>query len=260
MACRKLAILSTDAALANKMLQKVLHHAKRGTLLRAVLRKLGLARVPAATPDHYHGATARNYLKKRLKQEMWHREQSIVKELLVAIPDGSTVLDVAFGTGRFVDMYLEKEMSVYGIDISNDMLAEAREALGASYDRCHIHLGSADSLPYEDGFFDLVMCFRFFGLIPFGMARRVLSEIHRVSKRTVIIRVPVRKSTAPPLPPLKDEEAVQGRLYESELTALFARFGFAVQDQRLISESESVRYLVYVINKCIVPAMSEPAP
>jgi ubiquinone/menaquinone biosynthesis C-methylase UbiE len=174
--------------------------------------------------------------------------------LLAGIPDGSSVLDVAFGTGRFVDMYLEKQMSVYGIDISEDMLTAARKALGPSYERCRIDLGSADSLPYEAGFFDLVMCFRFFGLISYGMAKRVLSEIQRVSRGTVIIRVPVRKSTAPHLPPLQDAEAVQGRLYEPELMALFARYGFAVRDQRLISEKDKVLYIVYVMDKSTMAA------
>ncbi len=240
------------------MLKKILDHAKQGTLFLAVLRRLGFAGTQTAAPDHYRGETARNYLDKRLKQEMWHLEQSIVQELLAQFPNGSTVLDVAFGTGRFVDMCLAKHMSVYGIDISEDMLSEARKALGASYDRCHINLGSADSLPYGGGFFDVVLCFRFFGLIPFDMARRVLSEIHRVSRGTVIIRVPVRKSTAPPLPPLKDAEAVQGRLYERELMALFAKHGFAVRDQRLLSERDNVLFTVYVMDKSI--AANEPRP
>jgi ubiquinone/menaquinone biosynthesis C-methylase UbiE len=234
------------------MLRKVLHHARQGTLMRAVLRRLGLSRSSGAAPDHYRGDSAKNYLSKRLKQEMWHREQTIIEELLASIPDGSTVLDVAFGTGRFVDMYLRKRMSVYGIDISPDMLAAAREALGPSYERCRIHLGSADSLPYESEFFHLVVCFRFFGLISFEMAERVLSEIHRVSKGPVIIRVPIRNRATPPPPPPKRTDPVEGRLYEHELVALFARFGFAIVDQRLIAERKKVSYVVYVISKLSV--------
>jgi ubiquinone/menaquinone biosynthesis C-methylase UbiE len=217
--------------------------------MHAVLRRLGLSRSSGAKPDHYRGDTAENYLNKRLKQEMWHREQAIVEELLASIPDGVKVLDVAFGTGRFVEMYLRKRMSVYGIDISPDMLAAARDALGPSYEHCRIDLGSADSLPYEKEFFDLVVCFRFFGLISFEMAERVLSEMHRVSKGPVIIRVPIRNSATPPPPPPKRSDPVQGRLYEHELVALFARFGFAVLGQRLIAEREKVSYVVYVITR-----------
>jgi ubiquinone/menaquinone biosynthesis C-methylase UbiE len=231
------------------MLRKYLHYAKYGTLMRAVLRRLAPSRAPVAAPDHYRGGTAKNYLDKRLKQELWHREQAIVEELLASVPHGSRVLDVAFGTGRFVEMYLRKGMSVYGIDISADMLAAAQDALGPSYHQCQIQLGSADSLPYESEFFDLVVCFRFFGLISFDMAERVLSEMHRVSKGPVIIRVPVRNRATPPPPAPKRTDPVQGRLYEHELVALFARFGFAVVEQRMIAEREKVSYVVYVITK-----------
>jgi 2-polyprenyl-3-methyl-5-hydroxy-6-metoxy-1,4-benzoquinol methylase len=215
----------------------------------AILRKLGLARTGKVDPDHYRGEEARNYLKKRLKQEMWHREQDVVSGMLAAFPDGISVLDVAFGTGRFVDMYLAKEMRVYGIDISEDMLTTAKEALGSSYDRCHIEVGSADSLPWDDDRFDLVVCFRFFGLIPFDMARRVLAEIHRVCRGSVIIRVPVRKATAGALPPPEDSDLVQGRLLEHELEVLFAKSGFDVSGRQSVGERDEVEFMVYVLTR-----------
>jgi ubiquinone/menaquinone biosynthesis C-methylase UbiE len=140
-------------------------------------------------------------------------------------------------------------MTIRGIDISEDMLAVAREELGQSYDRCQIDLGSADSLPHADHSFDLVVCFRFFGLIPLAMARRVLSEIERVSRDKVIIPVPIRKSTAPYLGPLKHDELVQGRLDEQELHALFSEFGFSVVDERLIREREHVLSIVFVLRR-----------
>ncbi len=231
------------------MFVKIIRYAWQGTLFFAIKNKLGLLSKQSANPDHYHGETAKNYLKKRLKQEFWHKEQLIVRDLLVNVPNGSSVLDVAFGTGRFVDMYLEKNMSVYGIDISEDMLAVAKEELGEFYDYCHIELGSADSLPYKEASFDLVVCFRFFGLIPFDMARRVLSEIHRVSRGVVIVRVPVRKRTAKPLPSPKDSDAVQGRLYENEIIEFFSDYGFVVQEQRLIGDRGNVDFIVYVLSK-----------
>jgi ubiquinone/menaquinone biosynthesis C-methylase UbiE len=231
------------------MLGKILRHAKDGTLLDAIKRKFGMARPAQPDPDHYHGETALNYLQKRLKQEMWHREQDVVKEMLSAYPNGVSVLDVPFGTGRFVDMYLEKDMAVYGIDISEDMLAAARDELGASFARCKVELGSADSLPYADASFDLVVCVRFLGLIPLAMARRVLSELNRVCRGSIIIRVPVRKAEAGALPTPKEDELVQGQFLERELKSLFAQYGFAVSQRRVVGERESVEYVVYVLNR-----------
>lgn len=230
--------------------EKVLRHARQGTLLSAVLDKARLRRrSPQADPDHYRGEEARNYLKKRLEQESWHIEQSVMDELLSELPDELAVLDVPFGTGRFVDMYLRKRMSVFGLDISQDMLVLAREELGNRYGQCQIQLGSADSLPYDDGRFDVVVCFRFFGLISLDMGRRVLSEFQRVARHLVIIRVPIRKDTAPPPARLTGSNSIQGNFYEKEMVELFERYGFGVRETKLIEERREVLFNVYVLEK-----------
>lgn len=219
------------------------------SLCRAALNKIGIGPRYGADPDHYHGDTAKGYLAKRLKQEHWHKEQEIVQNLLNDVPDGARVLDVPVGTGRFVEMYLAKKMAVYGIDISSDMLDAAREALGPAYDQCDMRRGSADELPYDDESFDLIVCFRFFGLISLDMGHRVLAELHRVCKGPVIIRVPVRKASAPPMPPLKGSEAVQGRMYENEVRDMFSTYGFDIVDKRLINERTDVEFIVYLLQK-----------
>lgn len=216
--------------------------------IRRVAEAIGMAS-PEPDHDHYHGDVARGYLEKRLKQEHWHREQAVVREMLQPMATGLRVLDVPVGTGRFVEMYLEKGMQVFGIDISRDMLDAARQALGPLYDRCDMRQGSADELPYADDRFDLVVCFRFFGLIPLSLSKKVLAEIRRVCKGQVVIRVPVRKATAPPLAPAGDSEPVQGRLYEPEILALFAAYGLRRVDQRTINEREHVAYIVYLLQR-----------
>lgn len=232
------------------MLQKVIRHARQGTLLTA-LRATARSKRPRdkADPDHYHGDVAKDYLAKRLQQKAWHIEQDIVRDLMAQMPQGSVILDVPFGTGRFVDMYLERNMTIYGVDISEDMLKVAREELGAAYEKCRIHLGSADSLPYENNFFDAVVCFRFFGLISFEMANRVLKEIHRVTKDKAIIRVPVRNESVTLAGSIDPNESVQGKLLESEVIAWFREYGFEVTDIRLIEQREKASYKVYVLKK-----------
>jgi SAM-dependent methyltransferase len=231
------------------MLEKVLQHVRKGKLMEAVLRKLG-AHVPSNDEhDHYHGDVADGYLKKRLQQASWHREQEVVQALLGELPDGIKVLDVAIGTGRFVEMYLAKDMVVDGIDISADMLAAARAALGAAYDRCRMTLGSADELPYADRSFDLVVCFRFFGLIPLSMARRVLAQIERVSRGPMIIRVPVRKGDAAAAP-ANEDDPVQGQLSEAELSRLFSQYGYDIASRHVVEDRPNVEFVVYLLNRC----------
>ena len=226
----------------------MLSRLKQNPTVRRLAHAVGLLKVEAADPDHYHGDVARDYLKKRLQQESWHREQAVVGELLGTLPEGITVLDVPVGTGRFVEMCDDRRMSVTGVDISQDMLDMARETLGDElYGRCRMIKGSADELPFDAAAFDLVICFRFFGLIPLALSERVMKELRRVCGRWMIIRVPVRKDTAPPLPPAIGNEPVGGRLYERELLEEFRREGFAVRERRSVEERSDVSYLVYLL-------------
>jgi hypothetical protein len=129
------------------------------------------------------------------------------------------------------------------------MLEVARKELGEAYERCDLRLGDAVALPYVDGTFDLVVCFRFFGLISFSMAHDVLREIHRVSRGATIIRVPVRAEPAAKKGRPRDHGSVQGQMVESELREMFAEHGFMICDTRLIEERDGVNYNVYVLRK-----------
>jgi SAM-dependent methyltransferase len=233
-----------------ELFSKVVTHARQGTLFSRLWHGLrGAGTGAEADPDHYRGEVARGYLEKRLQQKSWHTEQDIVRDLLATVADGSSVLDIAIGTGRFVEMYHRKNMSVSGIDISEDMLVEARRVLGPAYDRCDMRLGSAETLPWPDAAFDLVVCFRFFGLIPMSVALNVLHEIGRVARHSVIIRVPVRREGDGGAVPLKPNEPVQGRLAESDLLRLFREHGFTVRETRLVEETSAARFNVYLLEK-----------
>jgi ubiquinone/menaquinone biosynthesis C-methylase UbiE len=68
--------------------------------------------------------------------------------------EGARVLDVGCGTGTQLERYLKAGCVVSGVDMSEAMLARARSRLGADAD---LRLMSAESLPYEDASFDLVL-------------------------------------------------------------------------------------------------------
>ena len=98
---------------------------------------------------------------------------------------GECVLDVGCGCG--LDTYIAASMAgptgrAIGIDLTAEMLTVARS--GDEFFRngnVEFHVGSAESLPFEDGFFDLVISNGVLNLVPdkpaaFGELARVLRK------------------------------------------------------------------------------------
>lgn len=90
-----------------------------------------------------------------------------------------TALDLGCGTGEMMKLILERESgkSLYGIDLSENMLEVAKNKLG---ERAAFCLGDAEHLPYSDHTFDVVYCNDSFHHYP--APERVLAEIRRVLK------------------------------------------------------------------------------
>ena len=89
---------------------------------------------------------------------------------------GRHVLELAFGTGHLAAEALARGATVVGVDVAPAMVALARQRVpGATF-----HEGDAESLPFEDGEFDAVICC--FGLLHFADPSRALREAARVLK------------------------------------------------------------------------------
>jgi SAM-dependent methyltransferase len=70
------------------------------------------------------------------------------------------ILDCGIGTGALSAAYLESTpgpVSLFGVDISENMLAKARETLRPYAVEPTLHNGDVRRLPYHDGSFDLVL-------------------------------------------------------------------------------------------------------
>lgn len=95
------------------------------------------------------------------------------------IQPGDTVLDVACGTGvltRAIAQHLGASGSVTGLDLNAGMLAVAKQkAPGIDWRE-----GSAESLPFDDDVFDVVVSQ--FGLMLFDSPESALQEMNRVLK------------------------------------------------------------------------------
>lgn len=185
--------------------------------------------------DTYYGRVARNYEVRRTKQSWWHVEQEEMQTLLDKLPKALRVVDVPFGTGRFVKMYLERGHQVHGLDSSGAMIAQAGEILGADIERCTTHVGSAMELPFQDGEFDLLVSTRFLrDIIVFRDAKKALAEFARVTSKYAIIQL--GQTTKPKGTQPRAEDAMGSKLTEKQIDNLLSSVGLKAVERRLVKD------------------------
>lgn len=102
------------------------------------------------------------------------------------LPEQPRILDVGAAKGFLMHDFLQLKpgASVRGLDVS----AYARENAHGDMGKL-IDLGSADSLPYEDGSFDLVVSINSIHNLPLDACKKALREIQRVSRGNAFITV-----------------------------------------------------------------------
>jgi ubiquinone/menaquinone biosynthesis C-methylase UbiE len=138
------------------------------------------------------------------------------------------VLDVGTGTGIFAEAFLARGLEVTGIDPNADLLSVARRFAAAS----RFEVGTAETLPFEDGSFDLVMMGHV--LHETDDPVRALSEAKRVSRqRVAVLEWPyVDEDKGPPL---------AHRLKPSEIEDLARRAGFSAVERIDLSHMQLYR-------------------
>ena len=94
-------------------------------------------------------------------------------------PKGGAILDVGCGTGIHLEIYKRFGCSLYGIDTSQSMLEQARERLGESTE---LRLADATEMPYENNFFDLILCMLVLHEMDDEVRTHVMTEMKRVLK------------------------------------------------------------------------------
>ncbi len=106
------------------------------------------------------------------------RLQTIVDE----IPDGvKSIIDVGCGDGKLTRMLRTAGYEVMAVDQSATALKRVPEPK-----RCI----SGDSLPFDNESFDLVVCSEVLEHLPEPLLSKVVRELQRVSKHTIIVTVP----------------------------------------------------------------------
>jgi ubiquinone/menaquinone biosynthesis C-methylase UbiE len=143
--------------------------------------------------EKYVSSIADEYVRKRASSPTWHWEQAQVDRWCKTRPAGSSVLDVPFGTGRYVPEYRAAGLLVKGADISADMISAAERELGAVFRECEVVVSDAERLThFGDGSVDAVLSSRFIQWLPdLDTVERVLKEFARVAKSELLLQVKI---------------------------------------------------------------------
>ncbi|MBB5514625.1 ubiquinone/menaquinone biosynthesis C-methylase UbiE [Rubricella aquisinus] len=195
--------------------------------------------------NKYYGPVAENYVRRRKKQQWWHQEQAAMEALLTKLPDGLSVLDVPFGTGRFTKMFDAKGYDIHGLDISGDMLAAARAENGdALIDACTLEIGSSDNLPFKDRQFDLLVSVRFLSnIIVKDVALASLREFRRVTDGHAILQLAYTHEGGIDVP---GNEVMDDRMSKKDTIGILTDAGFKVIDQIGVKDVEENNSTIYM--------------
>jgi len=138
----------------------------------------------------YVGSAATKYDAIRSNSKTWRKEDEGVHFFLSDLRKHVlTVIDLPVGTGRFFPHYQEFGLNVVGIDVSKDMLKQAKnEASSLNFDVTLIHgdvLGT--DLPEVVG--DIVICTRFLNLIDFPTFQTAFRHLTKLSSRYLLLEI-----------------------------------------------------------------------
>lgn len=113
---------------------------------------------------------------------------------LAAPAPGEALLEVGFGTGRLVEILLERvpDVRVAGVDPTPTMVdvARGRRRVARAGDRADLRCGDASRLPWPDASFDAAFalhCFQFWS-DPVDGAREILRALRPGGRLVVILR------------------------------------------------------------------------
>lgn len=122
------------------------------------------------------------------------------REAIQGLPARGAVLEIGFGTGRFLEMLAASGSYalIAGIDPTPAMvaMAGARPALRQPGSQADIRLGTAESLPWGEATFDAVVaihCFQFW-----SDPHAAVQEVRRVLKTGGLLRLVLRAHGAHP--------------------------------------------------------------
>lgn len=131
--------------------------------------------------NKYTGRTAEIY-DGRAGQPKWNAENAAMARFLDRIGPGASVLDIPVGTGRFLVDYRSRGMPAIGMDVSHDMMAQARLKVPDA----DLRYGDILAIDLPDASVDVAVAIRIMSWLKIAEMRQALSELARVSRRWIV--------------------------------------------------------------------------
>jgi ubiquinone/menaquinone biosynthesis C-methylase UbiE len=139
----------------------------------------------------YVGEIAENYDRERVHEGKWLREQECISAIVDSLAEGSSILDIPTGTGRFLEFYQRRKLEVTCADISPDMLAESKKKAAAMGLAAEFEVTDARATGFADRSFDTALCIRLLNWVETPVFRQIVTELNRVSRDKLVIGVRV---------------------------------------------------------------------
>jgi ubiquinone/menaquinone biosynthesis C-methylase UbiE len=203
---------------------------KFGPFLPSPLRNLLRLSTKNPIGDRYYGARARNYDRDRKNQQQWEIEFAAVESVASLLPQGSRVLDLPVGSGRFIPIFERRRFKVTGMDISVDMLSEAKKKVRSS--DVNLVRGDSTRIDFPANTFDLVVCFRFLqSILPFDEAKKSILEFARVTRKLVLLHLEIALRSDTSSTEFPDDQVTMGaRFSEEELRNFLSDCGLQMEE------------------------------
>ena len=162
--------------------------------------------------------------------------------------EGERILDVACGGGVLSLKIAEKGCEVHGVDILEDEIKGAKRLAEREKMACEFEVGSAEDLPYPDGYFDKVVCSS--SLEHFKDDVKALKEMYRVLKPNGVVVLTTDSFSYPISDELKEKHRriahVVNYYTEETLKKRFGILGFEMRRSEYLLNSRITSFFVKI--------------
>ena len=122
-------------------------------------------------------------LHKQKRHQPRYPHQLVVSFVLRTFKQGGAILDLGCGAGRHLKFLAENGFEAYGCDYSSSGIQASQELLASANLKANFEIASVDNLPYDDEFFDGLICFGVLYYNDKQSIQKAAGEIFRVLKK-----------------------------------------------------------------------------
>lgn len=215
----------------------------------------------------YVGSGAARYETARVGAK-WTAEEATFDAMYSRVRPRS-VLDCPVGTGRFIDRYVRDNIEAVGLDLSDDMLAQATIKVPPG---SRVRLVKADIFAEADAAkigkdYDLIVCVRFIYALAKKQLRVLFHTFNDTGARHLLIGVRVWPDSTPRGRYLRwylwNTEAKRPRLrrrwnrytpFEGVLHGMLTDAGWEIVERARVLEDQPIGYYLYLLKNVRVAA------